>query len=236
MSAVREQRDAAQFGDLERAPERAPGGGATIAIATQPVASAKSTASPALERKASADRSTITGPGASASSSGSTASAFERSISPCRRAIGTADSRSTDSTGGPDTASGTSSAAPACSTRYGRALGALVDVDGVHQRAHDRQPAPAIARVGRRPPPAPAVADDERQTPLRARASARSPQPRRCPADRRARPRSRTARRRPARAARDPRRRPRRPPARCASPRARPRADPAAPRTTVAAA
>ena len=75
--------------------------GATTAIRTQRLASPNSTRSPALARNASPERSTISGPGASASSAGSSASALEPSISPVSRATGTRALRSTSTAAGP---------------------------------------------------------------------------------------------------------------------------------------
>ena len=187
------------------------------------------------------ERSTISGPGASSSSVGATrigVGAVDLAAAAGRPVTRSQWSTSTAAGPGRRRASPAAAAARPVADADGRAVGALVDVDRVHQRAHDAQPAAAVARIGGRRPPAPAVAHDERQHAARLARERDLDRPRRSrPAGRRARPRSRTAR--PPRA-RPARRRPRSTPA-AGQPRPHrlahdARAGPPARRTTAAAA
>ena len=128
------------------------------------LASPNSTASPALDRNASRDRSTIDRPGRQ-----------REQLRLDRARVGAVDLalQMRDRHAAHDLhrdhrrpdhprRSRRSGARPVARADR-RPLAAGIDVDGVHQRAHDPEAAPAIPGVGGRRPPAPAIAHDQRQ-------------------------------------------------------------------------
>ena len=140
LRAVREVRDAAELGDLQRAPERAPGG-ATTASRTQRLASANSTCSPALPRNASPERSTIAGPGRERQQQRLDlvgVGAVDLAGQPGdRHRAGAVDLDARRPGRHPRRRDAAGAGQVADADR--RPVGALVDVDRVHQRAHDRR-------------------------------------------------------------------------------------------------
>ena len=163
---------AGELGDLERAPERRVG----RRDDRQPRAVVRQREQHAAARRCpgtpTSERSTTAGPGASASSSAPTSSALALSISPRTRATAHRARASTVDRRRPGTAGRERRrAARPVAHADGRAVGALVDVDRVHQRAHDAQPAPAIARDRR----AAGASGRGRAPPASARRPARAP-------------------------------------------------------------
>jgi hypothetical protein len=102
MNAVGDVGDAHELRHLQRAPERRPG----RRDDREPVTAARenSSRSPALPRKASSERSTIDGPGTSATSSAPTRVALKLSTSPRRRATRTSPTMVSSTAAGPGAA------------------------------------------------------------------------------------------------------------------------------------